>query len=186
MPVDEVLFDAEERMEKAVEVLSREFRAIRTGRASAGLVDHIRVEYYGTQTPLKDMAQVGTPDPRLIVIKPYDATAIKDIVKALQSSDIGITPSSDAKVIRLTIPPLSTERRTQLSHHVKSLAEEAKVAVRNVRRDANKTLETEEKDSAITEDESFKAKEDVLALTHKYEKQIDEHVAKKIEEIMTV
>ena len=186
MPVDDILFDAEERMEKAVEVLSREFRTIRTGRASAGLVDHIRVEYYGTVTPLRDMAQIGTPDPRLIVIKPYDAGSIKDIIKAIQSSDIGITPSSDSKVVRLTVPPLSTERRTQLSHHVKSLAEEAKIAVRNVRRDANKALETEEKDSIVTEDEAFKAKEDVLELTHKYEKQIDEHVSKKIEEIMTV
>ena len=156
------------------------------GRASAGLVDHIRVEYYGTVTPLRDMAQIGTPDPRLIVIKPYDAGSIKDIIKAIQSSDIGITPSSDSKVVRLTVPPLSTERRTQLSHHVKSLAEEAKIAVRNVRRDANKALETEEKDSIVTEDEAFKAKEDVLELTHKYEKQIDEHVSKKIEEIMTV
>ncbi len=186
MPADDILFDAEERMEKAVDVLTKEFRTIRTGRASAGLVEHIKVEYYGTQTPLRDIAQIGTPDPRMIVIKPYDPTAIKEIIKAIQASDLGITPSSDAKLVRLTIPPLSGERRTQLSHHVKSLAEETKVAVRNVRRDANKALETEEKDSTITEDESFKAKEEILELTHKYEKAVDDHVAKKIEEIMTV
>jgi len=186
MPVDDILLDAEERMEKAVDVLVKEFRMIRTGRASAGLVEHIRVDYYGTPTPLRDMAQIGTPDPRLIVIKPYDASSIKDIVKAIQTSDLGITPSSDAKLVRLTVPPLSTERRTQLSHHVKSLAEETKVAIRNVRRDANKTIETEEDGSVITEDEAFKAKEEVLELTHKYEKSVDDHVTKKIEEIMTV
>lgn len=186
MPVEDILFDAEERMEKAIEVLNREFRVIRTGRASAGLVDHIRVEYYGTETPLRDIAQIGTPDPRLIVIKPFDPTAIKDIIKALQTSDIGITPNADSKVIRLAVPPLSTERRQQLSHHAKSLAEETKVSIRNVRRDANKTVETEEKEGVITEDDSFKAKDEMLELTHKYEKVVDEHLAKKIEEIMAV
>ncbi len=186
MPVDDILLDAEDRMEKAVEVFVRELRGIRTGRASAALVDSIRVEYYGTQTPLRDIAQIGTPDPRLIVIKPFDPTSIKDIVKALQTSDIGITPQADSKLIRLQVPPLSGERRTQLSHHVKSLAEETKVAIRNIRRDANKVAETEEKDSVITEDESYKAKDQILELTHKYEKSVDEHVEKKVQEIMTV
>ena len=186
MPVDDILLDAEERMEKAVEVLGRELRTIRTGRASAGLVEHIKVEYYGTDTPLRDIAQIGTPDPRLIVVKPFDPTAVKDIMKALQASELGITPSTDNKVIRLQIPPLSGDRRTQLSHHVKSLAEDTKVAIRNVRRDANKVVETEEKDSIVTEDEAYKAKEEILELTHKFEKQVDEHVAKKVEEIMTI
>ncbi len=186
MPVDDILFDAEDRMEKAAEVLARELRTIRTGRASASLVDHIRVDYYGTQTPLKDMAQVGTPDPKLIVIKPFDPSCIKDIVKAIQASDLGITPSADSKLVRLSVPPLSGERREQISHHVKNLAEETKVALRNVRRDANKQLETEQKDSVITEDAAFKGKDEILELIHKYEKLVDDHVAKKVEEIMTV
>jgi len=186
MPVDDVLFDAEERMEKAVDVFAKELRTIRTGRASASIVDHIKVDYYGTPTPLRDMAQIGTPDPKLIVIKPFDPSSIKEIVKAIQASDIGITPTADAKLVRLAVPPLSTERRQQLSNHVKHLAEETKIAVRNVRRDANKQLEGEEKDSNITEDDAFKAKEEVQELTKKYEKSVDEHVAKKIEEIMTV
>jgi ribosome recycling factor len=186
MPVEDILFDAEERMEKAVEVLAKELRTIRTGRASASLVEYIKVDYYGTPTPLRDIAQIGTPDPRLIVIKPFDPSGIKEIIKAIQASELGITPQTDAKLVRLTIPPLSTERRQQLSQHVKHLAEETKIAVRNVRRDANKQAETEEKDSAITEDDAFKAKEEINELTKKYEKDIDDHVAKKVEEIMTV
>jgi len=132
------------------------------------------------------MAQIGTPDPKLIVIKPFDPSGIKDIVKAIQASDLGITPSADAKMVRLSVPPLSTERREQLSAHVKHLSEETKVAIRNVRRDANKQIETEQKDSIVTEDEAFKAKDEILELTHRYEKSVDEHVAKKVEEIMTV
>jgi ribosome recycling factor len=186
MPVEDILFDAEERMEKAVEVLVKELRTIRTGRASSSLVEFIKVDYYGTPTPLRDIAQIGTPDPKLIVIKPFDPSAIKEIMKAIQASELGITPQSDAKLVRLTIPPLSTERRQQLSHHVKHLAEETKIAVRNVRRDANKQTETEEKDSVVTEDDAFKAKEEINELTKKYEKDIDDHVAKKVEEIMTV
>jgi ribosome recycling factor len=186
MPVDDILLDAEERMEKAVEVFARELRSVRTGRASSAIVENVKVEYYGTLTPLRDIAQIGTPDPRLVVIKPYDPSGIKDIVKAIQASDVGITPQADAKLIRLAVPPLSTERRTQLSHHVKDLAEETKVAIRNVRRDANKVAETEEKDSVITEDDSYRAKEQILELTHKYEKLVDEHVEKKVQEIMTV
>jgi ribosome recycling factor len=186
MPVDDILFDAEERMEKAIEVFTRELRTIRTGRASASLVEHIKVDYYGAQTQLRDIAQIGTPDPRLIVIKPFDPSSIKDIVKAIQSSELGITPQTDAKLVRLAVPPLSTERRQQLSHHVKQLAEETKVAVRNVRRDANKQVETEEKDSFVTEDEAFKTKEEIQELTRKYEATVDDHVKKKVEEIMTV
>ncbi len=186
MPVNKILHEAEERMGKAVTVLTDEFHTIRTGRASAGLVEHLKVEYYGTPTQLRDIAQIGTPDPRVIVIKPYDPSSIKDIVKAIQSSELGITPSSDGALVRLSVPPLSTERREQLGHHVKKLAEETKIAIRNIRRDANKTAETRQKDSDITEDEEFKLKESILDLTHKYEKSVDEHVEKKVEEIMTV
>ena len=186
MPVKDIMFDAEQRMKKAVEALDRELRVVRTGRASAGLVENIRVEYYGTQTPLRDIAQIATPDPRLIAIKPYDPSSLGDIVKAIQASDLGLTPSADGGLVRLSVPPLSTERREQLSGHVKQLAEESKIAVRNVRRDANKTIETEQKDGGITEDEAYKAKDSVLELTHNYENQIDGHVSRKIEDIMTV
>jgi len=186
MPVKEILHDAEERMQKAVEAFDRELRSIRTGRASAGLVEHLRVDYYGTATPLRDIAQIATPDPRLIAIKPYDPSSVGAIVKAIQASDLGLSPSADGGLVRMSVPPLSTERREQLSSRVKQLAEEAKIAVRNIRRDANKTIESEEKDGDITEDEAYKAKDDVLELTHKYEKQIDGHVTRKIEDIMTV
>lgn len=186
MPVKKILHDAEERMSKAAEALSRELRTIRTGRASAGLVENMKVEYYGTQTPLKDVAQIGTPDPRLIVIKPYDPSAVKDVVKAVQASDLGLTPSADGGVVRLSIPPLSTERREQLSHHVKKLAEETKIAVRNIRRDGNKHAESEKKASELTEDDVYRIKDDLTELAHKYEKSVDEHVDKKVEEIMTI
>jgi len=186
MPLKQLLSETESRMDKTVEALDRELRSIRTGRASAGLVEHLKIEYYGTQTPLRDIAQIGTPDPRMILIKPYDPSSIKDIVKAIQASDLGLTPSADSAVVRLSVPPLSTERRQQISQHVKQLAEEAKIAVRNVRRDINKTLETQQKDGEITEDLAFKAKDEVLELTHKHEKMIDDHLTKKIEDIMTV
>lgn len=186
MPVNDILHDAEHRMEKAVEALDRELHGIRTGRASAGLVENIRIEYYGTHTPLRDIAQIATPDPRLIAIKPYDPSSVGAIVKAIQASDLGLTPSADAGLVRLAVPPLSTERREQLSGHAKQLAEESKIAIRNVRRDANKTVEAEQKDGDLTEDESYKTKDDVLELTHKYEKQVDEHIKSKIADIMTV
>lgn len=186
MPVNDIMHDAEHRMEKALEAFDRELRSIRTGRASAGLVENIRVEYYGTHTPLRDIAQIASPDPRLIAIKPYDPSSVGAIVKAIQASDIGLTPSADAGTVRLSVPPLSTERREQLSGHVKHLAEEAKIAIRNVRRDANKTVEAEEKDGEVTEDESYKAKDDILELTHKHEKQVDGHIKSKIDDIMTV
>jgi len=186
MPVKEIMHDAEERMQKAVEAFDRELRSIRTGRASAGLVEHLRVDYYGTATPLRDIAQIATPDPRLIAIKPYDPSSVGAIVKAIQASDLGLSPSADGGLVRMSVPPLSTERREQLSSRVKQLAEESKIAVRNIRRDANKTIESEEKDGGVTEDEAYKAKEDVLELTHKYEEQIDGHVTRKIEDIMTV
>ncbi|MCD6405171.1 MAG: ribosome recycling factor [Planctomycetes bacterium] len=186
MPVKRILQDTESRMEKTVEALSRELRTIRTGRASAGLVEHVKVEYYGTETPLRDIAQIGAPDPRLIVVKPYDPSSVKDIIKALQSSDLGLSPSADGAVVRLSVPPLSTERREQLCSHTRKLAEETKIAIRNVRRDGNKLAESEKKASDLTEDDLYQIKEETTALAHKYEKSVDEHVTKKVEEIMTV
>ncbi|HOD81910.1 MAG: Ribosome-recycling factor [Planctomycetes bacterium ADurb.Bin126] len=183
MAMDEILLDAEEKMESAVDYLRKEFRSIRTGRASAGLVDHIRVEYYGSPTELRQLASIATPDASLIVIKPFDPSSLKDIEKAVYASNIGITPNNDGKVIRLSVPPLSTERRQQITVQLRKMAEAARVSVRNARRDANKEAERQEKDSELTEDEAKKGKDDVQELTNTYEKKITEVLDSKIAEI---
>ncbi|MHC4481635.1 MAG: ribosome recycling factor [Planctomycetota bacterium] len=184
MPVDDTLLDAEERMEKAVELFTDSLRGIRTGSASAGLVESIRVDYYGSPTPLRQLAQIAIPAPQLIVIKPYDPSSLSEIEKAIQTSDIGINPQNDGKVIRLAVPGLSEERRRQLVARVKSLAEEARVAVRNIRRDANRQLDRQEKDSAISEDDCRRAKGDVQELTDQYEGEIEAALERKTEELM--
>jgi ribosome recycling factor len=184
MDLDEVLFDAEERMEKAADILAKELRTVRTGRASPALVEHLRVEYYGAHSELRQIANIAVPEATLIVIRPYDASAVKDIEKAILTSEIGLTPNSDGKIIRLNVPPLSGERRRQLSTQVRQMAETAKVAIRNVRRDANKAIEQLEKDSAITEDDRDKAKDDVQELTKQYEAKVDDATEAKSKEIM--
>lgn len=184
MTADEILFDAEERMDKAVGVLRDELRGVRTGRASPALVDSLKVDYYGSPTPLKQLATVSTPDAQSLLIKPFDPGSVKDIEKAIISSGLGLAPNSDGKVIRLTIPPMSGEQRQKLSVRVKKLAEEGKVAVRNVRRDANKHFETAEKDKKMTEDDRDAGKEEVQKLTDVHEKKIQEMADKKIAEIM--
>ncbi len=186
MPVDDILLEAEDKMDKASSHLAEEFRGVRTGRANSALVDHVRVEYYGSPTPIRQLANVGTPEPQMIVIKPYDPSVIKDIEKAILASDLGITPSNDGKVIRLKIPPLSEERRKQILHHAKTLTEEAKLAIRNIRRDANKVLDVEKKDGTIPEDEMFRGKDEVQKLTDQYEGKVEELLKKKSEEIMQV
>ncbi len=186
MPVDDILLDAEERMEKAVQVFSDNLRGIRTGSASAGLVESIRVDYYGSPTPLRQLAQIAVPDPQHILIKPYDPGSLGEIERAIQTSDIGINPQNDGKLIRLAIPGLSQERREQLVARVKALAEEARVAVRNIRRDANRQLDKEEKASEISEDDCRRAKDDVQELTDQYEGQIDKILEKKTGEMMQV
>ncbi len=184
MTIDEILFDAEERMEKAVQVLTDSLRGLRTGRATPALVDSVRVEYYGSPTPLKQMANISAPEPSLIVIRPFDPTVLKEIEKAILTSELGLTPMNDGKLIRLAIPPLSTERRKQLTSRVKDLAEEARVAIRNVRRDANKAADQSEKDKDLTEDECEKTKEDVQNLTKQYEGKVNGLAEKKSAEIM--
>ncbi len=186
MPVDDILLEAEEKMEKAVSHLHEEFRGVRTGRANSGLVDHIKVEYYGSPTPIRQLANIGTPEPQMIVIKPYDPSSLKDIEKAILASDLGITPSNDGKVIRLQIPPLSEERRRQILHHAKDLSEQAKVAIRNIRRDANRVLDAEKKDGIIPEDDMYRGKDEVQKLTTDYEKQVDDLLTRKSDEIMQV
>jgi len=184
--LDDVMLDAEDRMEKTVLVFLDALKGIRAGTANPGLVESIRVNYYGSQTPVKQLAQIGVPDPQLIVIKPYDPGIIGEVVKAIQTSDIGINPQSDGKVIRLAVPGLSEERRKQLAARVRDMAEDARIAVRNIRRDANKALDKLEKDSAIGEDECAGAKDEVQDFTKKHEAKIDEMVEKKTADIMKV
>ncbi|MCU0722278.1 MAG: ribosome recycling factor [Planctomycetes bacterium] len=186
MDYDEILLDCEERMEKAVDVCVKDMKGIRGGRATPALVEGVRVEYYGSLSPLKQIASISTPDPRLIVIKPFDGSVIKEIEKAIQKADVGLTPNSDGKMIRIAIPPLSEERRRQLAGVAKEKAEEAKVAIRNVRRDSNKNADVALKDKVLTEDDHHKVKDEIQNLTKTYEGKTEEALAKKEKEIMEV
>src|SRR3989440_12153004 len=159
MTTDEVLFDMEERMEKALTVYRDELRGLRTGRATPALLDALRVEYYGSPTPIKQIAQVSTPDPQQLVIRPFDANALKDIEKAIRASNLGLAPNNDGKIIRLQVPSMSGEQRQKMGALSKKRAEETKVSCRNVRRDANKHLEAGGKAGDMTEDELAKGKE---------------------------
>jgi ribosome recycling factor len=183
MTSDEILLDGEERMEKAVSVFRDELRGLRTGRATPALVDSIRVEYYGSPTPLKQLAQISTPDPSQILIRPFDQGCLKDIEKAIRSSDLGMAPNSDGKMIRLTVPPMSGEQRQKMVARIKKSAEEAKVALRNIRRDANKHIDTAEKAKEMTEDERDKAKEEVQKLLKDYEDKVGDVADKKTKEV---
>ncbi|MCK5113722.1 MAG: ribosome recycling factor [Phycisphaerae bacterium] len=181
--MDEILFEVEANMETGLDYLRKEFRGIRTGRASGGLVEHIKVDYYGSPTDLRQLANISTPESNLIIIKPFDPSSMKDIERAIQASNVGITPSTDGKVIRLSVPPLSIERRDQLKGQVKKMAEAARVTVRNARRDGNKIVDTKQKASDLTEDESKKGKDSIQKLTDRFEKSITELVAAKTTEI---
>lgn len=171
MSSDEVMLDTEERMEKAIAVLKTALSGIRTGRANPGLVDSVRVEVYGSQSPLKQLASIGAPEPNQLVIRPYDVSTIKDIEKAIVSSDLGLNPQSDGKIIRINIPALNMDVRKKLVARIKELSEEAKIAVRSIRRDANKLIETAEKDKEISEDDRDRLKEEIQELTKKFEGQ---------------
>ncbi len=184
MTSDEILFDAEERMEKAVGVFKDELRGLRTGRATPALVDSLRVEYYGSPTPIKQLAQISTPDPQSILIRPYEAGILKDVEKAIRSSDLGMSPNNDGKMIRLTVPPMSGEQRQKMVTRIKKSAEEAKVSCRNIRRDANKNFDAAEKDKEMTEDERDAGKDEVQTLLKKFEDKITEMADKKSKEIL--
>lgn len=186
MPCDDIVLEAEDKMEKAVNVLSDELRGVRTGRASAALVDGIRVDYYGAPTPLKALASITVPEPRLIMVKPFDPGSSEGIVKAIQKSDVGLTPQSDGKIIRLAVPALSEERRRQLSKVVKDFGEKAKVALRNIRREANGQADAEEKDGKLSEDDQKRTKEEIDTLIKQYEAKVQEHVDRKTKEVMEV
>jgi ribosome recycling factor len=184
MTNDEILLDCEERLEKAVNVFRDELRGLRTGRATPALVDSLRVEYYGSPTPLKQIAQISCPEPQQIVIRPYEATMLKEIEKAIRASDLGMSPNSDGKLIRLNVPPMSGDQRNKMVARIKKSAEEAKVSCRNIRRDSNKHFDNAEKAKEMTEDERDKGKEDVQTLLKQYEDKITELADKKSKEIM--
>jgi len=186
MPVDEILFNAEDTMSGAVEYLKSELRGLRTGRASTALVEHIKVSYFGAMTDLRQLAGLSTPEANLIVVKPFDPTSIKEISSAIQSSGLGITPQSDGRVIRLVVPALSGERRKQLSSQVRQYGEQAKLVIRNARRDANKAVDTEEKEGTLPEDDAEKSREQIQELTKDYEKKVEDAMAAKIKEIEEV
>lgn len=184
MSIEEIALEAEERMEKSVTLLTDQFRGVRTGRANVGLVESVRVEYYGSPTPLKQLANLSTPEPQQILIRPFDPSVIGDIVKAIQVSDLGLTPNSDGKAVRLNIPSLSVEQRKKLVGRVKDLAEEARVAIRNIRRDANKQGDQEQADKLLTEDQLVTCKEEIQNLTKKFEAKVNDLADKKAAEIM--
>jgi ribosome recycling factor len=184
--IDDALQDAKRRMDRTIESTKHEFNSVRTGRASAALLDRIQVSYYGTKTPLVQLATVGVPEPRLLTITPYDKNAMRDIERAIQESDLGLTPSNDGKLIRLTIPQLTEERRKELVKVVRRYAEEGRVAVRNVRRDAIHHLKEAEKNGEMAFDELGRAEERVQKLTDEHTKLIDELLKHKEAEILEV
>lgn len=183
---NEILNRAKDGMEKAVGAYTRELASIRAGRANASLLDRITVDYYGAPTPINQMAGISVPEARLLVIQPYDKTILGDIEKAIMKSDIGITPSNDGSLIRLAVPALTEERRKDLVKLVKKEAEDAKVAIRNVRRDANEEAKKLEKNSEITEDDLHRSGEEVQKLTDSYIKKIDDIANDKENEIMEI
>ena len=184
MDPDEILLDCEERMEKAADLYQSQLGGLRTGRATPGLVESVRVEMYGSMMPLKQCATVSVPEPQQLLIRPFDAGQINNIVKAIQSSDVGLAPNSDGRVIRLNVPPLSTERRKQLVARVKELAEEARVAIRNVRRDANRHADQLLKEKKASEDDSERLKEQIQDFTKKFEGRVNSLASDKETEVM--
>ncbi len=184
MTVDDLILDTEDRMEKAIEILKKNLSGIRTGRANPGLVDSLRVDVYGSPTPLKQIASVGVPEPAQILIRPYDTSTIKDIEKAIVASDLGFNPQSDGRVIRINIPALSTDVRKKMVARIKELAEEARVSIRNIRRDGNKAVETAEKNKEISEDDRDSLKEQIQELTKKFEDKVNEMAKSREAEVM--
>jgi ribosome recycling factor len=179
---------AEEKMNRALDVLRKEFAGLRTGRASLGILEGITVDYYGTPTPLNQVANMAVPDPRQITIQPWEPKLLGEIEKAILKSDLGITPSNDGKVIRLAIPPLTEERRQQIVKHAKKLAEDSRVAIRNIRRDVNDEIRKKGKDreAHVSEDATKKLQDEIQKTTDGYVRKIDELLAHKEKEIMTV
>jgi len=184
--MQDVVKDLETRMQAAIDLLGREFSGVRTGRANTALLDAVRVEAYGTHTPINQMASVSVPDPKTLLIQPWDTTQIAAIEKAILKSDLGLTPSSDGKVVRLTMPTLTEERRKQLAKTVGKLAEEARVSIRNIRRDANDRLKALAKDKKASQDEERRGHDQIQKTTDKFIARVDELTKKKEQEILAI
>ncbi len=188
MTADRILKDCREKMGKSVEHLQREMRGLRTGRATTALIEFIKVDYYGSPTELRELAAISTPDPALLMVKPFDPGSVQTIVKAIETADLGLNPMSEGGSIRISVPAPSTERRKQLVAQVRKMAEEARVAIRNERRDANKHIDAlvKSKNAPLSEDQAKSAKDQVETATKAHVKQIDETSEKKIKEVETV
>jgi ribosome recycling factor len=184
--VNQVKNQAQEKMEKAIQILKKDLLSIRAGRANPALLDKVMVEYYGSEMPIRQLANISTPDPRTLVIQPWDKGAINEIERAIQKSELGLTPSNDGNVIRINIPPLTEERRNELVKVARKMGEEAKVAIRNVRRDANDELKKMEKNGEIPEDVSRRGQEEIQKLTDRFIKETDQIIAAKEKEIMEI
>jgi len=185
MAMQDVIKDMESRMNSAIDTLGREFASVRTGRASTGLLDSVRVDYYGTLTPVSQMASLAVPDPRTLVIQPWEVAQLLAIEKAIMKSDLGLTPVNDGKVIRLVMPTLTEERRKQLAKNVNKIAEEGRVAVRNVRREANDKLKGVARDKKVSEDEERRGHDQIQKTTDKFIARVDELLKKKEGEILS-
>lgn len=186
MSIEELLLNGEEKMEKAINALKKEYAGIRTGRANPLILDKVVVDYYGVPTPLRQISQVSVQDGQTLVISPYDKSILKEIEKAMIKAELGITPNSDGMVIRLTFPPLTEDRRKEISKEVKKIGEEAKVAVRNIRRDMTDDLKKAEKTDNLPEDSVKDTQDEIQKLTDKYIKIVDENASEKEKEVMTV
>jgi ribosome recycling factor len=186
MAAKEEIAQARKRMEKAIEDIRRELATIRTGRASISILDNIQVDYYGVPTPINQVAQLATPDPTLITVQPYDASLVGPIEKSIRSSDLGLNPSNDGRLIRIPIPPLTEERRKQLAKHVHKVLEDHRTAVRNIRRDGNEHLKKLLKDKSISEDDEKRGLEEIQKLTDEYIHKLEDVAKKKEQEILTV
>ena len=184
--MNELFKTAEEKMNKSVAALEKEYGSIRAGRANPAILDRVTVDYYGTPTPIIQMAAVSVPEARMLQIQPWDASTLKDIEKAILASDIGITPANDGKIIRISFPPLTEERRKDLGKEISKMAEDSKVAIRSIRRDVNDKLKVMKKNSEITEDDVKKGEADIQKLTDKFVKKIDEVADAKEKEIMSL
>ncbi len=184
--IDTIKQDVEERMGKTISVLRADFQSIRTGKATPALLDRIQVNYYGVQTPINQLANISVPDSRMLLIQPWDKSSLSAVEKAILKSDLGITPSNDGSAIRLVLPQLTQENRKDLVKRVKKKGEEAKVSIRNIRRDGNDSVKALEKSKEITEDESKNAQEDIQKLTDKYIGEVDKLISNKEDEIMEV
>ena len=183
MSAQNVIKEAEDKMKKTLDVLHQSFASIRTGRAGSGMVENIRVDYYGAQTPLKQMANITIPEPRMILIQPWDMSALKMIEKAVNDSELGLPPVVDGKMIRIVVPPLTRERREEMVKIVNKVAEEGRVSLRSIRRESNERVKALEKDKAVTEDESFKSQENIQKLTDRFIQSIDQSASTKEKEL---